>query len=957
MARGQVVTTGQFDPKSSATQGAGTAMPLSDMCLQKTEAESDRKKRDDGITDPGVSERGPFPKTYGEEIQTRDSNDIAEPIVRPEHVSDMVFNFPLHLEIKPIMSPEFTLLLYYLMADGEVVADSMQYNVEPCFENKVKIEFNEGLRGYPEQEVHLKLEAAPGSECAVDIVPKSVPQISPAKMLDKIGEFKNYRFRPNTDLYENENDYCTDRLKKNHGPGVTDGASWKFNSLYVDSVEAFKLSTSLVLTDLDLQTRPCRKLKPDISARRRDSETLIYSIGDDRDIFTPIYPETWFWSFVSFKSSCFILLAWDYSEKVPAKVTNWTASIVCLSKEKGFGMSSTSLTVVQPISVEVRLPNTAVKGERVRMMVKVYNHVGGCLPVQVTITGTGKIKVRGVSFRHTVCSCENKPFSSTYVFRAKVQGTIPVTTNATVVPGECQGRRRDVDDSFAGVSHEVTRNILVKDKGVEMSYTYATYLCSGDGKPLLEKVELPLPKGKEIIRNSAHGEVQVIGDIMGAALNNLEYLVRMPTGCGEQNMIKFVSNILVLNYLNSTGNLQETRWNAALNEMEIDYQHALNYRRKDGSFSAFGEKDPSGSVWLTSFVVKSFAQANKHIFIDKNVLQRSVDFLVRNQLEIGCFRETGRVISSYMIGWLGEERGQKNRNTLQGALTAYVLMALLETGLNTKDQTIERGIYCLNFTLRNYKDKLDPYTLALITLAFMKYKSASPDAKYAFELLHRKARKDDNHIYWTRGNSMAPSRTKFYPSAPSAEVETASYALMSYNQLHPKHAGKIASWLSRQRNSFGGFSSTQDTVVALDALSQFGATTYCRDPTDLKVKVMFKNTAAASSVEFCVSEVENNTRFLLQSKPIPALPSTLYISTNGTGCALVQANVRYNQPARTYVKGEKLYFHLKIHVKPYQHDPDKCDYRKSGHYIWVRTQLSFYPYPLLTSPQNKISTN
>lgn len=44
---------------------------------------------------------------------------------------------------------------------------------------------------------------------------------------------------------------------------------------------------------------------------------------------------------------------------------------------------------------------------------------------------------------------------------------------------------------------------------------------------------------------------------MGPALNGLENLVRLPCGCGEQNMILFVPNIFVLDYLKATGKLTE----------------------------------------------------------------------------------------------------------------------------------------------------------------------------------------------------------------------------------------------------------------------------------------------------------------------------------------------------------------------------------------------------------------
>lgn len=45
------------------------------------------------------------------------------------------------------------------------------------------------------------------------------------------------------------------------------------------------------------------------------------------------------------------------------------------------------------------------------------------------------------------------------------------------------------------------------------------------------------------------------GDILGSALQNIQNLLRMPYGCGEQNMVLFAPNIYVLNYLNETQQL------------------------------------------------------------------------------------------------------------------------------------------------------------------------------------------------------------------------------------------------------------------------------------------------------------------------------------------------------------------------------------------------------------------
>lgn len=44
---------------------------------------------------------------------------------------------------------------------------------------------------------------------------------------------------------------------------------------------------------------------------------------------------------------------------------------------------------------------------------------------------------------------------------------------------------------------------------------------------------------------------------MGAAMQNLDSLLAMPFGCGEQNMIRFAPNIFVLQYLEKTNQLTD----------------------------------------------------------------------------------------------------------------------------------------------------------------------------------------------------------------------------------------------------------------------------------------------------------------------------------------------------------------------------------------------------------------
>ena len=60
-----------------------------------------------------------------------------EEIVRSEHVSDRVSNIELSIPVTGEMSPSFSFLLFYIREDGETVADSMEFKVQPCFNNQV----------------------------------------------------------------------------------------------------------------------------------------------------------------------------------------------------------------------------------------------------------------------------------------------------------------------------------------------------------------------------------------------------------------------------------------------------------------------------------------------------------------------------------------------------------------------------------------------------------------------------------------------------------------------------------------------------------------------------------------------------------------------------------------------------------------------------------------------------
>lgn len=258
--------------------------------------------------------------------------------------------------------------------------------------------------------------------------------------------------------------------------------------------------------------------------------------------------------------------------------------------------------------------------------------------------------------RKTVTISANDGASLSFMIRPKRAGPITIKVTAT--------------SPLAGDGIE--RTLQVDPEGVSEYSNQAVFVDLRQSRTFETNFTLDIPKN--IVDDSVRIEAGAVGDLLGGSVKNLDKLIRLPTGCGEQSMLKFVPNIVVLDYLRASSQLTPAIEAKAKKYLLSGYQRILSFKHKDGSFSAFGPiADDSGSTWLTAFVVKSFVQASKYIDIDTKVIGDAMDWLSSIQTSNGNFPEVGRIISTNMQGGVGGSNV---------ALTAYVLVALLEDKVN-----------------------------------------------------------------------------------------------------------------------------------------------------------------------------------------------------------------------------------------------------------------------------------
>lgn len=212
---------------------------------------------------------------------------------------------------------------------------------------------------------------------------------------------------------------------------------------------------------------------------------------------------------------------------------------------------------------------------------------------------------------------------------------------------------------------EIVRVLPVEPEGIPQYFTKAVLIDLRDKSNYDGNLTIEIPKNA--IPDSSRIEVAALGDILAGAVQNLDSLIRMPVGCGEQNMLAFTSNIIILDYLKATNQLTLEIRNKA-NLIELGYQRELAYIHKDGSFSAFGGDDKNGSTWLTALVARSFRMATNYIDVEEKIISDALSWLSKLQAPDGSFPEGGTI----------SHLDLQNGGGQSIALTAYTLIAFLE---------------------------------------------------------------------------------------------------------------------------------------------------------------------------------------------------------------------------------------------------------------------------------------
>ncbi|XP_029039421.1 murinoglobulin-1-like [Osmia bicornis bicornis] len=816
----------------------------------------------------------------------------------------IVHRFPLSVKVTSSMAPISELLLYYVRSDGEIVATTYTIEVGHCFENKVKTAWHTDVQT-PGSTTQYHVEAAPWSLCAISAIDKSTLFLGGLKsnLINAAQTFERLKmYHPTSDLRENWMQTNCKMSAPNEEfahlprPAVQRGLGWlrkrRSNTYhrsvdYVNAMQAFNDFGVVVMSNLVQKARPCsvgfsehvyetnsmRMMTMDrtvidsaVAAAAMDPGVEYVDEGfDQTPTLRSYFPETWLWELVPTGKEGKVTI----ERTLPDTITDWVSYTACISPIHGLGIAPpTTITAFQSFFLDYSLPYSVKRGEMFRMKVSLFNYMQHSLPVKIKLENISGVDLH---LSHPTASFCVKPRDSVvheYVLRPRVIGEVNITVSASV----------DTDyldpcgpQTLVFTRDTIVKPILILPEGFPVEETKTMLVCPtdfNDDSTFMWEVRFP----EDVVPDSGRAYVTLVGDVLGPALENLDKLVRVPTGCGEQTMLLFVPNFHVLRYLDVLEIKVPALRERAIKNMEEGYQKELTFRKPDGSYSSFSTS--ASSIWLTAFVLKSFAQARSYIHIDERDLEMTANWIVRKQLENGCFPVIGTVFHKQMKGALQDDGSS-------AALTAYIVISLLKSRVPLPASLISNSFRCLEKIMDNSNDDL--YTTILTTYAVAL--SEHPFANASVQTLMDLATRYNGLIWW---------EDKTRPSM-SLSIEMTSYVILTLVKLggteNLLEALKAVRWLSKQRNAKGGFISTQDTILGLEALAEYAMTISTKN-TDLSVLVTAKEIDV-------VHRLYNENRMLLKQIHLPVLPTIVEVFAEGKGCILVQTNIRYNVPHTT----------------------------------------------------------
>ncbi len=463
-------------------------------------------------------------------------------------------------------------------------------------------------------------------------------------------------------------------------------------------------------------------------------------------------------------------------------ITTWRLSTLASTATGQLGSTTAPLRVFQEFFVDIDFPVALTQNDLIHVPVAIYNYLDARQTIELEVTKEPWFELQGLD--HMQVTLDPEEVRAVYFpIIAKKVGYQTFTITA-------RGSSK---------SDAVARQVEIVPDGKECILSYNGRLKDTATHTIL------IPDSA--IEGASKIFVKVYPGVLSQIVEGLDGMLRMPGGCFEQTSSSTYPNILILDYMKTTGKITPELQMKAEGFINNGYQRLVSFEVPGGGFEWFG-KAPAHKI-LTAYGLMEFYDMSKVYQVDPAIIARTQYWLVKQQEQDGSWKPSEGGIAE---GAINKYTDDLLRNT------AYITWALASTGY--KGNAVQKGAQYI----RNHLDDMkDVFTRTLVVNALATLDPEDKTTLDTLRTLHDLRKEKDDLVWWETDKATPTNGTGL-----SGDIETTALAIQAFIRCGREFGtvGKAVSYLVKNKDSFGSWQSTQATIQSLRAMlmAESGAT-------------------------------------------------------------------------------------------------------------------------------------
>jgi len=455
-------------------------------------------------------------------------------------------------------------------------------------------------------------------------------------------------------------------------------------------------------------------------------------------------------------------------------ITTWRMTCMASSAQGQLGSATAGIRVFQDFFVDIDFPVSLTQNDQVHVPVAIFNYLKTDQQIQLQVQKEDWFELEGLPEKN-VTLAPSEVRAVYFPITARKIGFQKFTVTA-------RGEKK---------SDAVARSVEIVPDGKETLVTQSGRLEGA----ITHTITIP----NEAIDEASKIFVKVYPGVLSQVAEGLDSMLRMPFGCFEQTSSVTYPNILVLDYMKTTGKITPELQMKAEGFINTGYQRLVSYEVPGGGFEWFGQA-PAHRI-LTAYGLMEFYDMSKVYEVDPALISRTQKWLAACQEKDGSYKPSEG----------GIQEGAINKFTDDVLrVTAYITWALAATEYQGPE--VEKGITYI----RNHLDDMkDVYTRVMVVNALAAIDPKNETTLDTLRTLHEMRIEKDDTVYWA-----AQSQTPTCGTGAAADIEVTALAVQALIRCGQElgTVGKAVNFLVKNKDAYGTWQSTQATIQALRAM-------------------------------------------------------------------------------------------------------------------------------------------